>query len=45
MFFRQQVRLLSLAQHLGEELPREIATQEPVPILGEGRVIPDRIVH
>ena len=45
MFFRQQIRTLSLTQHLDEELARHIAAQQPVAVLGEGRTIPDLVIH
>ena len=42
---RQQSLDPRLGQHRGQKLGRDLAFQQPVAVLGEGRVIPHRIVH
>ena len=41
---RQQRLHPALRQHCGQELRRDVAAKQPVPVLREGRVIPHRIV-
>src|SRR5947209_8261732 len=42
---RQQLLHLRLRQHGCQELRRDLALQQPVAVLGESRVIPDRIIY
>jgi len=41
----QELRSTRLVHHLAEEGPSNIRFEQPVPVLGEGRVISDRIIH
>jgi hypothetical protein len=45
MLARQQMRLLGLAYHATQQLARHLRLNQPVTVLGEDRVIPDRLVN
>jgi len=45
VLFRQQVGSFGLAQHLGKETVGDLAFEQSVPVLGEGGVMPDLVVH
>jgi hypothetical protein len=45
VFVGQELRPAGLVHHLPEETPGDVGFQQAVPVLGEGGVIPDRVVH
>ena len=42
---REQLARLGLGQHALEEGPRDVALEQPLPILGEHGGVPDRVIH
>ncbi len=45
VFARQQSLHARLRQHRRQELRRDLAFKQPVAVLGEGRMVPNRVVH
>jgi len=45
VLLRQQIGGSGLLQHLSKELVCHLAFEQPIPVLGEGRVMPDPVVH
>jgi hypothetical protein len=45
MLARQQPFYAGMGHHGGQELHRDLARQQPVTVLGEGRGVPHRVIH